>query len=215
MQLSGQDADRPADTPALLLAIGGDAWADALAGSLDGLTGLSLVRAGDLADGLAAALQEVAVVVLALDLPDSRGLATLDAIRAALPDAPVIVLAAEDDPAMDSLVIRRGAADVVATPGLDAADAARRVRQAVLHVRARAMQRARAPGSTGAIVHDFNNLLQIIINASEELSEAGLPQPLAQSVEAIRAAARRGIALTRQLQDAGATHDNPTGTTQD
>src|SRR4030095_12451692 len=50
------------------------------------------------------------------------------------------------------------------------------------------------------VIHDFNNILEVIVGYSELLLERGLENPQVRSeIEEIRKAAWRGTGLTRQL----------------
>ena len=65
-----------------------------------------------LAEGCAAVRERPpACVLLDLDLPDSRGLATLDAVVGVGAAAPVVVLTGRDDPELGEEALRRGAQD--------------------------------------------------------------------------------------------------------
>ena len=57
------------------------------------------------------ATTDVDVILLDLGLPDSRGLATFDAVRAAAVQTPIVVLTVTDDPATGLDAVRRGAQD--------------------------------------------------------------------------------------------------------
>jgi len=74
--------------------------------------GESVIWAKSLADGIAAALcNKPDVVLLDLSLPDSTGLNTVRAMRAALPDVPIVVLTGHDDSALDAAALEVGAQD--------------------------------------------------------------------------------------------------------
>jgi diguanylate cyclase (GGDEF)-like protein/PAS domain S-box-containing protein len=60
------------------------------------------------------------VIVLDLHLPDSTGLATLDAVIAGANDCPVVVLTGSDDEDMAVAAVRRGAQDYLSKDGLSA-----------------------------------------------------------------------------------------------
>ncbi len=57
---------------------------------------------------------EIDLVLLDLDLPDSRGLATLAAVRAAAPAVPVVVLSTHDGGEWSSQAIAQGASSYIA-----------------------------------------------------------------------------------------------------
>ncbi len=96
--------------------------------------GLKLMAkpAGRLSDGLQRlAAQDVGVVLLDMNLPDSRGLETLESIRAAFPKIPVLVLGSPSD-AIDPLdAIALGAEDYLAKDEYDGPILARAVRYAI------------------------------------------------------------------------------------
>lgn len=57
---------------------------------------------------------------------------------------------------------------------------------------------------TRALVHEFRNLLAVIVNYSELIAdEAGDPEAIRADIKEIRAAAERAIALTERLPRAG------------
>ena len=75
-------------------------------------------------------------VLLDLQLPDSRGLGTLAAVRAAAPGVPVAVLAGVDDDGIALAAIQRGAQDYVAKDRLDGRLLTRTIRHAIERQRA-------------------------------------------------------------------------------
>jgi signal transduction histidine kinase len=72
---------------------------------------------------------------------------------------------------------------------------------------ARAEQRVIALGlATKDFVHDFNNLLAVIVaNADLLIDQLGDSDPRRLDAEAVRAAAQRATGLTRQLFELGQT----------
>jgi DNA-binding NtrC family response regulator len=210
VQLSGQGEHGEAG-PSILLVHPLAETREAIARAVAGVPGVSVIHAGDLAQATAAAARvRIMAIVLALDLADSRGLATLEALRATDRAAPVAVIV--KDPALGRLAMRNGASAFIAADRAPVEQLARQVRDAVVQLKAQALEQDLArqlrersrrvlppQGSLRAIAHDFNNLLQIIINAAEELREGQLPTPHAQTADAILDAARRGIVLAGQL----------------
>jgi DNA-binding NarL/FixJ family response regulator len=59
-------------------------------------------------------MSDIDLVLLDLDLPDSRGLATLDALRATAPSVPVVVLSTHDGGQLSSQAIAQGASSYIA-----------------------------------------------------------------------------------------------------
>ncbi len=71
-----------------------------------------VVWAKTLTEGIAAAqCNKPDVVLLDLSLPDSAGLATVQAMRAALHDVPIVILTGHDDAALDAAALEVGAQD--------------------------------------------------------------------------------------------------------
>ena len=71
-----------------------------------------LVWAKSLNEGINAALcNKPDIVLLDLSLPDSSGLATVQAMRAALPDVPIVILTGHDDALLDAATLEVGAQD--------------------------------------------------------------------------------------------------------
>ena len=73
---------------------------------------MSVRCAGSLAEAtVELAMRGADLILLDLGLPDSDGLATLDAVHALAPGAPVVVLTGADDEALAIEAVRRGAQD--------------------------------------------------------------------------------------------------------
>ena len=89
------------------------------------------------ADALAPAIQTLSeppsidCVLLDLSLPDAAGLEALEALHAAAPDAPVVVLTGRDDQVLAVKAVQVGAQDYLPKRGTDAALLARAVRYAI------------------------------------------------------------------------------------
>jgi len=75
--------------------------------------------------------EEVQIVLLDLHLPDSEGLDTLDAVRAAAPEIPVVVLTGLADDAVGAEAVQRGAQDYLAKVEVDGRGLARAIRYAI------------------------------------------------------------------------------------
>jgi two-component system, NarL family, sensor histidine kinase UhpB len=110
---------------------------------LSGRDGLWTVHT---ADRLSAALthltqQGADVVLLDLNLPDSKGLDTVSAIQRHAPDTPLVVLTATDDDDTCLAILRRGAQDYIVKRGWGSAQLSRTLRHAVeRHRAARALR---------------------------------------------------------------------------
>ena len=92
-----------------------------------------VVWAKTLALGITAARRDTPdVVLLDLSLPDSKGLATVQAMRAALPNAPIVVLTGFDDNALTADALEMGAQDYLVKGHFDHDALGRAVRHALV-----------------------------------------------------------------------------------
>lgn len=142
-------------------------------------------RAVRLADGLQyLADGGMEVVLLDLDLPDSRGLETLKKLRFREPDVPVIVVADGDDPSLATAVASEGAQDYLVKGELHSALLTRSIRYSISrnknHAKlARMLQKAQtsetnlrnviASNVDGMIVVDGKGAIQFLNPAAEHL----------------------------------------------
>lgn len=93
----------------------------------------AVVSAPTLAEGVAAALvRRPDVVLLDLSLPDSMGLSTVQAMRAALPDVPIIVLTGQDDHQLAEAALHAGAQDYLVKGQFDHDALGRAIRHALV-----------------------------------------------------------------------------------
>jgi two-component system, cell cycle sensor histidine kinase and response regulator CckA len=61
------------------------------------------------------------------------------------------------------------------------------------------------------LIHDFRNLLAVIVNYSELIAEeTGDPEAVKADIQEVRAAAERAIALTEKLRGLGKPAPEPT-----
>jgi signal transduction histidine kinase len=91
----------------------------------------SLIWARSLAEGIAQGQQSHAdVVLLDLSLPDSNGLATVHAMRAALPDTPIVVLTGQDESTLSTAALEAGAQDYLVKSHFDHDALGRAIRHA-------------------------------------------------------------------------------------
>ena len=93
-----------------------------------------VIWASTLADGMAAAaVSKPDVVLLDLSLPDSSGIATVEAMRASAPAVPIIVLTGQDDHQLAEAALHAGAQDYLAKGQLFQQDAlGRAIRHALV-----------------------------------------------------------------------------------
>jgi len=93
------------------------------------------------------------VVLLDLNLPDSRGLETFAALREEAPGVPVVVLTGEQDESVGILAVQQGAADYQVKQQIDAGALARIVRFALVRHQTQMEQIRKAQrGSIGRVV---------------------------------------------------------------
>jgi len=91
----------------------------------------SLVWAKSLTEGIAASRQQqFDVVLLDLSLPDSSGLATVQAMRTALPDTPIVVLTGQDESVLSTAALEAGAQDYLVKSRFDHDALGRAIRHA-------------------------------------------------------------------------------------
>ena len=127
---------------------------------------VDLRHAGRLREALSVlgAEPDVDLVLLDLDLPDSTGLATLQAIRDASPDVRTVVLSADDRPETVLAAIDAGAAGFIpkATESRQLREALATVLRGGVHVPAVALAASPAPlGQPGSTEHLGLTLRQI------------------------------------------------------
>lgn len=93
----------------------------------------SVIWAKTLAEGIAAARHDKPdVVLLDLSLPDSAGLDTVQAMRAALPGTPIVVLTGYDDHDLAAAALQSGAQDYLVKGRFDHDTLGRTVRHALV-----------------------------------------------------------------------------------
>ena len=110
------------DAPAhLLLVEDDDAYAALVAAELASASApFTLHRASTLRDAeCVLARSRIDAVLLDLGLPDCTGLVTVDRVLAAAPDMPIVVLTANDEPALAVSAVQRGAQDYLVKGGAD------------------------------------------------------------------------------------------------
>ncbi|WP_300319826.1 diguanylate cyclase [Accumulibacter sp.] len=125
-----------------------------------------VVWASSLADGIAAvAASRPDVVLLDLSLPDSAGLATVETMRAAAPDVPIIVLTGQDDHQLAEAALQAGAQDYLVKDQLFQHDAlGRAIRHALvrqrLESRLRLFEAALSSVANGIVITDVSSAIE-------------------------------------------------------
>ena len=93
---------------------------------------IAIVHCRDLSDACERLLaQPIEVVLLDLALPDAHKLEALDAVQAAAPNVPVIVLTGSDDPALGIAAVQEGAQDFLSKRSADIDRLSRSIRYSI------------------------------------------------------------------------------------
>lgn len=125
-----------------------------------------VIWASTLADGIAAAAKNGPdVVLLDLSLPDSAGIATVEAMRVAAPAVPIIVLTGQDDHQLAEAALQAGAQDYLAKGQLFQHDAlGRAIRHALvrqkLESRLRLFDAALNAVASGIVITDVTSVIE-------------------------------------------------------
>jgi signal transduction histidine kinase len=143
-------------------------------------------------------------VLLDLNLPDSNGLATLQAMQLVARQRPIVVLTGLDDMALAQEAVRLGAQDWVIKGELHPELLHRSVRYAVQRKQlADGLLRAQKLEVVGrlavGIAHEFNNVLTAIIGSARLIELAEDADARAEGLSLLRRSARQGAALGRQV----------------
>jgi len=136
-----------------------------------------------LADGIASARSNKPdVMLLDLSLPDSAGLATVQAMRAALPGVPIVVLTGHDDNALAAAALQSGAQDYLVKGQFDHDSLERAVRHALvreaLESRLRLFEVALNSVANGIVITDINAHIQWVNPAYTQLTGFSLEEAL-------------------------------------
>lgn len=129
-------------------------------------------RAKRLDEGLALLREnEFEVVLLDLGLPDSFGWATLDAVRSAAGDTPIVILTGLNDGAMGAEALRRGAQDYLPKEEIGTQPLARAIRYAIESRKVAEFSRANAmlQAAVGKLERYERARTEFIDNVSHEL----------------------------------------------
>ena len=166
----------------------------------------AVIWAKTLAEGVAMARKDQPdVVLLDLTLPDSSGLATVRAMRAALPEVPLVVLTGQDDNELALGALQAGAQDYLVKGQFEHDALGRAVRHALVRARLEAQlresQKMEAIGMlAGGIARDFNNAIATILgNVELARQDMGASPAALESLEEIRKAGARARDLVQQI----------------
>ena len=154
--------------------------------------------------------EPIDAILLDLSLPDARGLATVELVRAAAPTLPIVVLTGHDDEALAVQAVQAGAQDYLVKGVVSAAGLRRALRHALERQRlfdaARRATHARDM-VLGIVAHDLRNPLASIKMCAGALGAtlpgAGPPAPelLAELVGVIHRSAEWMEHIIRDLLD--------------
>ena len=166
----------------------------------------AVIWAKTLAEGLTLARSDRPdVALLDLTLPDSSGLATVRAMRAAMPEVPLVVLTGQDDDELALAALQAGAQDYLVKGQFEHDALGRAVRHALVRARLEAQlresQKMEAIGMlAGGIARDFNNAIATILGNVDLARQDMGASPLAlESLEEIRKAGARARDLVQQI----------------
>ncbi|MDD5300114.1 MAG: diguanylate cyclase [Gallionella sp.] len=146
----------------------------------------SVIWAKTLADGIAAARSNKPdVVLLDLSLPDSVGLATVRAMRTAVPGVPIVVLTGHDDSALAVAALQAGAQDYLVKGKFEHDALNRAVRNALvreaLESRLRLFEVAMNSVANGIVITDIHAHIQWVNPAFTRLTGYSLEEALGRS----------------------------------
>ncbi len=134
-----------------------------------------------LAEGIASARSSKPdAVLLDLSLPDSSGLATVQAMRAALPGVPIVVLTGRDDHVLATAALQAGAQDYLVKGKFDHDALGRAVRNALvreaLESRLRLFEVALNSVANGIVITDIHAHIQWVNPAFTQLTGFSLEE---------------------------------------
>ena len=145
----------------------------------------------------------VDLIIADLHLPDSGGLATVEALRRA-GDQLIIVLTGDDDPALRAAAIERGAYDFLHKSQLSEAALGRLVRLATLQERTRRSLRA-SEARLNAIIEAEPECVKLLDGEGNllEMNPAGLRMIEAEGLEPVRGHCVLGLVEARDREAFG------------
>jgi diguanylate cyclase (GGDEF)-like protein/PAS domain S-box-containing protein len=167
---------------------------------------------GQLSDGLRLLGKGgIGLVVLALDLPDSQGLATFDRLFATAPDLPILIFSRSSEASLASEAIQRGAYDYLMKDHLDKYTLTRTLRHAIEHKEVEEVllsENERAHITLNAIGDavlstDISGNVAFLNPAAESMTgwsrQEALGRPLAEVLQIIDGATREPLQSSLEL----------------
>jgi len=157
-----------------------------------------------LAEGIAAARSNRPdVVLLDLSLPDSAGLATVQAMRAALRSVPIVVLTGHDDSALAVAAMKAGAQDYLVKGKFDHDTLGRAVRYALVHEalesRLQLFDVALNSVANGIVITDVNSHIQWVNPAFTQLTGFSLEEALGRKPGELMKSGKHDPAFYRNM----------------
>jgi len=170
----------------------------------DGHGGSPIVWATNLAAGIAAARdKEPAVVLLDLSLPDSKGIATVQAMIAALPDVPVVVLTGQNDNRLAMAALEAGAQDFLVKGQFDCHALERALRyaqvRAKLESRLRLFEVALNSAANGVVIADIDGRIQWANQAFSEMTGFSLAEVVGHNPNELVKSGKQDETFYRQM----------------
>ncbi len=164
----------------------------------------SVVWAKTLADGITTAKSNRPdVVLLDLSLPDSVGLATVQAMRVALPSVPIVVLTGYDDNALAAAALQAGAQDYLVKGKFDPDALGRAVRYAqvryALESRLRLFEVALNSVANGIAITDADAHIQWVNPAFTQLTKFTLEEALGRKPGELVKSGKHGSAFYQDM----------------
>jgi diguanylate cyclase (GGDEF)-like protein/PAS domain S-box-containing protein len=162
--------------------------------------GKTVIRANTLAEGVALARRDKPdVVLLDLSLPDSSGLSTLRAMRAALPDAPLVALTAENDNQQALAALQAGARDCVVKGRFDCDELRRALVRARLEARLRLFQAALNSVAIPIMITDIDARIEWANPAFSQLTGFSMEEALGRNPGSLMKSGRQDQLYYRRM----------------
>jgi diguanylate cyclase (GGDEF)-like protein/PAS domain S-box-containing protein len=163
-----------------------------------------LTWAKTLAEGIAAGRSNKPdVVLLDLSLPDSAGLATVQAMHTALPGVPIVVLTGHDDSALAVAALQIGAQDYLVKGQYDHDALGRAVRNALvreaLESRLRLFEVALNSVASGIVITDVDAHIQWVNPAFTQLTGFSLEEVLGRNPGELTKSGKQSPAFYRNM----------------